>query len=223
MVAAELAAKMQVPMHVDAAQTLGRVPLDEVLRCATSVALSPHKSGGLRGCAVLVVRNAERTLRPLLVGGGQEHTLRPGTVSPSLAAATALAIELAIVECHDRARAMAAVRQQFLDAIRAADVSHRLLTPLLASVPNTAMIAFDHVDGRNLLPALDLIFVAASHGSACSSGSPQPPAVLLAMGLSESLARSCVRFSFDHRSDAEMGARAGRCVADVLSRLQKKS
>lgn len=221
--AAALAAKMQVPLHVDAAQTLGRVPLDEVVRCATSIALSPHKCGGLRGSGVLVVRDAQRRLRPLLRGGGQEHGLRPGTVSPALASATALSIELAIAECAQRAAVMASARERFVDAVRRSGIAHRLLTPLTCSVPNTAMLAFEGVDGRNLLPALDLVGVAASHGSACSSGSPQPPSVLLAMGLPESLARACVRFSFDYRVDAEFGARAGRCVAEVLARLQKKS
>ncbi len=219
--ARRVADDMKAPLHVDAAQSLGRIPLDDALRCAHSISLSPHKCGGLRGSGVLVVRDAERTLRPLLRGGSQEHGLRPGTVSPSLAAATALAIELALREQSARSERMAACKHAFLQELSSRSKEHRALTPQ-DGLPNTAMISFAHVDGRALLPALDLVGVCASHGSACSSGSPQPPAVLLAMGLSEPEARACVRFSFGADAHVEMARDAARCVADAVARAQKK-
>lgn len=220
--AAQLAQRLGVPLHVDAAQTLGRVPLHDVVRLADSVSLSPHKCGGLRGAGVLVVREAERALRPLLRGGAQEHGLRPGTTSPSLAAATAVAVELAVREQPVRAASMARARDAFVRELARAAPPHRLLTPQEA-LPNTAMVAFVGVDGRNLLPAIDLAGVAASHGSACSSGSPQPPRVLLAMGLDESEARACVRFSFGAGLDDELAREAARRVAAAVARAQKKN
>ena len=219
--ARRVADDMQAPLHVDAAQSLGRIPLADALRCAHSVSLSPHKCGGLRGSGVLVVRGAERNLRPLLRGGSQEHGLRPGTVSPALAASTALAIELAVGEQAARAERMDFAKSAFVQELSSRLREVRVLTPH-DGLPNTAMVAFAHVDGRALLPALDLVGVCASHGSACSSGSPQPPAVLLAMGLSEADARACVRFSFGAGTSIEHARDAARRVADAVGRVQKK-
>ena len=221
-VAAAIADEMKVPLHVDAAQSLGRIALGEVVRIATSVSISPHKCGGLRGSGVLLVRDAERALHPLLRGGSQEHGLRPGTTSPSLAAATALAIELAVREQPQRAERMASARDAFVHALALHGIEHRVLTPR-ASLPNTAMIAFMRVDGRALLPTLDLESVCASHGSACSSGSPQPPAVLLAMGLTDAEARACVRFSFGADTTQDDARDAAMRVARGVARVQKKN
>lgn len=221
--AAELARELAVPLFVDAAQSLGRVPLRAVIASGAIVALSPHKAGGLRGHGVLLGRELRRELRPLLRGGAQELGLRPGTPSVALAAANALAIERAVAEQDERAAAMRAARAAFVDALAQSGVEHRVLTPIANSVPNTAMIFFAHVDGRNLVPALDLAGVFASHGSACSSGAPTPPRVLGAIGLGDDEARACVRFSFgwnDAREHArDVGARVG---ALVCARQKKK-
>ncbi len=215
--AAALADEMCVPLVVDAAQTLGRVPLDDVLRTARAVVLSPHKCGGLRGSGALVGRGLTAALRPLLRGGGQEFGLRPGTQGPALAAANALAIERAVREGPQRAAVMAANRAAFLRGLVDTGAQHRVLTPLESSLPNTAMVFFPGLEGRSLLPALDLAGVYASHGSACSSGAPTPPRVLRAIGLDDAAARSCVRFSFDWTSREaalrEVGARVGALVA----------
>lgn len=223
--AADLATQLAVPLHVDAAQTLGRHPIAEVVLRADSIALSPHKCGGLRGMGVLVLRSSRWRggLRPLLRGGGQELGRRPGTVSPALAAATALAIELAVAETAERAERMRAARQNFVARLHELLADLRVLTPMGTSVPNTAMVHFRGVEGRNLLPALDLDGVAASTGSACSSGAPQPPPVLLAMGLADDDARACVRFSFGRDADLASAARAAERAAAVIARLRKKS
>lgn len=215
--AAAIARELGVPLHVDASQTLGRVPLDEVVRLADSVSLSPHKAGGLRGCGVLVTREPSR-LRPLLLGGAQEHGLRPGTQSPALAAATALAVRLAIEQQPARAAAMRRSRDAF--AAELAAVDHIRLTPENA-LPNTLAVRFPGIDGRNLVPALDMAGIEASQGSACSSGSPTPPRVFSAMGLADEPARQCVRFSVSHRTSIADAARAARTVAAVVARLRE--
>lgn len=220
--AAAIANNLRVPLFVDAAQTLGRVDLGETLALAAAVALSPHKCGGMRGHGVLVVRDAAANVRPLVRGGGQEHGVRPGTQSPALAVANALATERAVRETATRAERMRANRDAFLSALAATGAPHRVLTPLAQSVPNTAMVAFPGVEGRHLLPALDLDGVFASHGSACSSGSPAPPRVLTSMGLAPELARACVRFSFGWCDDREQITRAGRRVGELVLRRDKK-
>ena len=218
-----LAARLGVPCLVDAAQTLGRLPLGGLLAGGAVVALSPHKAGGVRGHGVLAGAGLGAHLRPLLRGGAQELGRRPGTQSPALAAANALAIERAVAEQPAPAAAMAAARAAFLAGLADSGAAHRVLTPLAASLPNTAMVHFPGVDGRNLVPALDLGGVQASHGSACSSGAPTPPRILAAIGLDEGAARACVRFSFGWREDLERLRRTGGRTGAVVRSLQKKS
>lgn len=220
--AAGVASRRGVPLFVDAAQTLGRVPLEPVVAAGAAVALSPHKAGGLRGNGVLVGKDVHKHLQPLMYGGGQELGLRPGTPSVALAAANALAIERAVVGCAKRSERMARNRAAFLASLRATDCEAQVLTPLQQSVPNTIMMCFEGVDGRSLLPALDLAGVQASHGSACSSGSPTPPRVLAAMGVTEPRARACVRFSFDWLDREGECAQVGAIVGAIALRLSKK-
>lgn len=220
--AGELAAELRLPLLVDAAQTLGRVSLVPPLCAGAILLLSPHKAGGLRGLGVLCGRDLHRQLRPLLVGGGQELGLRPGTQSPALAQANALAIERAVAEQATRAMAMASARAALLAGIAASGVVHRVLTPLERSLPNTAMLHFPGLDGRNLVPTLDLAGVQASHGAACSSGAPTPPRVLRAIGLDDSQARACVRFSLGADSDPTAMIDVGRRAGAAVLRLQKK-
>lgn len=220
--AALLAKTLGVPLLVDAAQSLGRLPLAPIIAMGAIVALSPHKCGGLRGHGVLAGTGLASSVRPLLRGGGQEHGLRPGTQSPALAAANALAIEQAECEHLTRSAAMAAIRAEFLQALEATAVQHQLLTPLTHSIANTAMVQFPGIDGRNLLPALDLAGIQASHGSACSSGAPTPPRVLTAIGLDSDRARACVRFSFDWRMEPGLAGELGLRVGTVVRRRQKK-
>lgn len=221
--AGALASRLGVPLFVDAAQTLGRLSLGPVVARASAVALSPHKCGGLRGHGVLLGHDLQHRLRPLLVGGGQEFGMRPGTQSPALAAANALAIERASHETELRASRMLAGRAAFLAGLVASGATHRVLTPLGNSLPNTVMLHFPGVDGRNLLPALDLAGVHASHGSACSSGSPLPPRILRAIGLDEATARACVRISLGWIDDADTNQDAGRQTGDVVRRRQEKN
>lgn len=220
--AAALAASLSVPLFVDAAQTLGRVPLAPVVEGGAVLALSPHKAGGLRGHGVLLGHDLHRRLRPLLRGGGQELGLRPGTQSPALAAANALAIELAIAEQEARATRMAAARAELLAGVATSGVAHRVLTPLPRSLPNTVMLAFPGVDGRNLVPTLDLAGVHASHGSACSTGAPAPPAILAAIGLDDATARACVRFSLPWWEEPMRWRSVGKRVGEVVAARQKK-
>lgn len=221
--AAALARARSVPLFVDAAQTLGRATLAPVFAEGAAVALSPHKAGGLRGGGVLAGRDLHARLRPLMFGGGQELGARPGTPSVALAAANALAIELAVQNREARAAKMATNRRAFLQSLLTLDRDHQVLTPLANSVPNTIMVWFRGVEGRYLLPALDLAGVHASHGSACSSGSPTPPRVLAAMSISAEAARACVRFSFEWSSAPSDCARAGEAVGEVVRRLRKKN
>lgn len=221
--ALEVARNCNVPLVVDAAQSLGRISIDELVTDGAIVALSPHKAGGLRGHGVLLGHDLESKLQPLMVGGGQEFGLRPGTQSPSLAAANALAIELAITEQPQRAQRMRESRKAFLAGLESRCCRYRVLTPLANSAPNTIMLCFEGVEGRNLLPALDLAGVQASHGSACSSGSMTAPKILKAIDIDDARARACVRFSFGFQQTETECAHVGVVVGDLMLRLCKKN
>ncbi|GAB4136118.1 MAG: cysteine desulfurase family protein [Planctomycetota bacterium] len=219
--ASALARSLGVPLHVDAAQSLGRLPLADVLAAADTVALSPHKAAGLRGIGILLFRRGVAVPRPLMLGGGQEMGIRPGTQSPALCFSAARCVELAVAETERRARLASEAKSAFLDALSATGVDSSVVSPTDGVLPNTIMIRFGGIDGRSLLPALDLAGVEASHGSACSSGAPEPPLVLRAMGFSEEDARCCVRFSFGWTGSREDARRAGRLVGEVVGRLKK--
>lgn len=206
-------------LHIDASQALGREHLAPALAVADTLALSLHKAGGLRGVGLLIVRRARHHLRALGAGGSQETGRRPGTVSPALATAAAYAVGFAVHEQHERAAAMDRARDAFWQVLASTPGVERI-SPTTQVVPNTLMLAFRAVpDGRALLPAFDLAGVDASHGSACSSGSPQPPAVLRAMGYDELTARKCVRFSFSHLTMLDAAQQAAHRVVDAVMRL----
>ena len=127
-------------------------------------------------------------------------------------------MRIAIEEQDARARAAAAARDAFVRAVLERTAGHNLTRD--PCLPNTAMLLFEGVDGRTLLPALDMAGIEASQGSACSAGAPEPPEVLTAMGLDDAAARRCVRFSVAHTTSIDDAEHAGSIVADVVTRLR---
>ena len=177
-----------IHLHCDAVQAFGKIAVDvDALGCDT-LAISGHKMHAPKGIGALYVRRGT-TLAPLLVGGAQERRRRAGTENVPLAAALAAAVAL-----PDASSQIAALRDRFETRLREAlDVSiNGANAPRL---PNTSNVTFRGGDGEGIVIALDLEGVAASTGSACSSGRIEPSPVLLAMGLTPSEARATVRFS----------------------------
>jgi len=216
-----LADSFGATLHVDASQALGRVDLAPAVRVADTLTLSLHKAGGPRGVGLLIVRQRAGALRPLGSGGNQERGVRPGTVSPALAAAAAAAVSFAVTERAQRAGVMRVALHAFWTRLATLPGVTRV-TPVESVLPNTLLLAFPCVhDGRMLLPAIDLAGVDASHGSACSSGSTLPPAVLLAMGHDEEMARRCVRFSFSHTTMIDAAQVAATRVHEAVARLMR--
>ncbi|MEL6184682.1 MAG: cysteine desulfurase family protein [Myxococcota bacterium] len=201
-----LAAEAGCPLHVDAVQAAGRLPLPSW--DADLVALSGHKLGGLPGTGVLAVR-ASLGLSPTQLGGPQERGHRAGTEFVAGAVSFARALELAEQEREVETRRQAKLRDRLDDALKQLP-GCRVLdgTDRVASV---TCAVFDAVDGEALLQALDLEGVAVSSGSACSSGSLEPSHVLMAMGLSPEHALSALRFS--------LGSETEEKDIDVVCRL----
>ncbi|NQV28349.1 MAG: cysteine desulfurase [Rhodopirellula sp.] len=209
-----------VPLHIDAVQAVGKIPINFRELNATSLSLGAHKFHGPRGIGALLLREGVQ-LAPLQYGGHQEAGRRPGTEMVALAAGMARALEI----CHDgmdaRIAALASMRNELQQRLQATcepivlngSVEHRL--------PNTLNLSFPGVDGEALLVALDLDGIACSLGSTCASGSAEPAPVLMAMGRAEDAYKSAVRFtlSCDNRPD-EIPVAAQR-IATVVRRLRE--
>lgn len=187
---AQLCRRHHVPLHTDAVQMLGQQELD--VGGITSVALSAHKVGGPVGVGALVLDRSQE-VRPLLHGGGQERDVRSGTLDVAGIAGFAAALAAPSVDVRPlRDRLIRGVFEVVPDAVLNGDPVHRL--------PNNAHFSFPGCPGDALLMLLDAAGIAVSTGSACTAGIPQPSHVLLAMGASEDLARSSLRFSLGWNS-----------------------
>jgi len=184
-------------LFTDAVQALGRVPLELERWGADLASFSAHKVGGPLGVGLLVRRRGV-ALAPLLHGGGQEGGARAGTENAPAIAAAALACELAVREREAFCARVGPLTHRLWAGVRAAVPAARLLGPPLAArdrLCNTLALWIPGVDGRVLVARLDLEGLAASAGSACSSGSIEPSHVLMAMGLPAAEARAGLRLS----------------------------
>ncbi|WP_183100549.1 cysteine desulfurase family protein [Nocardioides pelophilus] len=215
-----LAAEHGIPVHSDAVQALGSLPVDFAAAGIDAMTISGHKVGGPLGVGALVVRR-EIELTALVHGGGQERDVRSGTLDVPAVAGFAAAVELAVKEQADHAVRVAALRDRLVDAVRRAVPDVVLNGPepgrgALDRLPGNAHFSFPGCEGDSLLMLLDARGIECSTGSACSAGVPQPSHVLLAMGRDAEEARSSLRFSLGHTStEADVDALAAAIVPCV--------
>lgn len=193
---ADIAAACRVagaPFHTDAVQAPGYQRLCPGEEGIDLLSLSGHKIGGAPGAGLLYVRRG-RTLAPLLHGGGQEDSRRPGTENVPAIVALAVALESAAERAHLEAARLQGLRERLEAGVREIPGA----TPLghgASRAPHISSWIFDGLAAESVLVALDLEGIAASSGSACSSHSIEPSPVLLAMGRTEAESRGLVRFS----------------------------
>lgn len=211
-----LAAQHRIPVHTDAVQALGAVPVDFAASGVDAMTVSGHKVGGPTGVGALLVRR-EVELTPLLHGGGQERDVRSGTLDVAAIAGFAAAVELAAKSQADHATRLTALRERLVAGVRGAVPDAVLNGAPDDRLPGNAHFSFPGCEGDSLLMLLDARGIECSTGSACSAGVPQPSHVLLAMGHDDAVARSSLRFSLGHNStegdvDALVDA-IGACVA----------
>jgi cysteine desulfurase len=204
----ELAHSRGVPVHTDAVQALGQVPVDLGSLGADAVSITGHKIGGPVGVGALIVGpDHERAPRPvaLLHGGGQERGMRSGTADVAGIGALALAGELAVERQREQAARLRGLGRSLLERVRAAVPDVVLNGPAVdgpESMRSPAIwhLTFPGCDGDALLMLLDAGGVECSTGSACSAGVPQASHVLLAMGRDETAAAGSLRLSLGHSS-----------------------
>ena len=211
-----------VPLHVDAVQAVGKIPVDFHRLGATSLALGAHKFHGPRGIGALLLRDGCR-LAPFEFGGHQESGRRPGTEVVALAAGMARALESWDADRTARSDRIQALRDRLQAGLEKSAGPTVVNGHLNHRLPNTLNIAFPGLDGEAILVALDLELVACSLGSTCSSGSAEPAPALVAMGRSEEVYRASVRFSVGLENTVEEIDEAVRRVSGVVARLRESA
>lgn len=209
-------------VHTDAVQAAGKLPIDVDALGVSLLSLSSHKLHGPKGAGALYVRRGV-TVRPLVHGGRQERTLRPGTENVPAVVGFGKACELARSRLAADAAHLRELRDRFEQALMARVQGCEVNGSVSAGarLPNTSNLAFAGVDAEALTVRLDLLGMAASRGSACSAGDPAPSHVLLAMGQSAARARSAVRFSFGRTTAANDIDRAVELVAAAVQKLRE--
>ncbi|MBN2158108.1 MAG: cysteine desulfurase NifS [Spirochaetes bacterium] len=183
-----------VPFHVDAVQAAGKIPIDvNAIQCDL-LTISGHKFHGPKGIGALYVRRGTR-FRPILYGGHQEKGRRPGTENVPGIIGIGTAAELAKMHLRDYDTKVRMMRNRLEDGILGAFKNSHLNGDKTRRVPNTTNIGFEYIEGEAVLLYLDERGIAASSGSACSSGSLEPSHVLRAMGVPFTSAHGSIRFS----------------------------
>ncbi|MBX9628516.1 MAG: cysteine desulfurase [Gemmataceae bacterium] len=187
-----------VPVHTDAAQTVGKMPVHFRELGVAALTASAHKFGGPVGAGLLVLKRGT-PFRPLFFGGHQQAGRRPGTESVPLAVGLAAALERAVHDMAADQTKLGAWKARFWERLR------EVASPVVVNgpepgsadgLPHILNVSFPGCRADLLVAALDLAGVACSAGAACSSGSLLPSPVLRAMGLPDEVVRSAVRFSF---------------------------
>ena len=203
----ELAHAAGVPVHSDAVQAFGSVPVNFRESGLDAMSISGHKIGGPVGVGALLLGRAVK-LTPVQHGGGQERDVRSGTLDTASIAAFAAAAEAVTAALPTEAARITALRDRLIDGVRGLIPDAALRgAPGDGRLPGNAHFTFPGCEGDSLLFLLDLAGVESSTGSACTAGVPRPSHVLLAMGLDEETARGAQRFSLGHAStDADVDA-----------------
>jgi cysteine desulfurase len=197
---ASLAEKRQVPLLIDAVSYVGKEPWMH-LPGISAVALSGHKFHAPKGVGLLYLRSSLK-LHPLFTGGSQEYQRRAGTENLSSILALSHALQILQEEQTAITEHLRSLRLHFENSLlrEIPDIQIHGEGPRISNVSN---IAFLGVDGETLLMHLDLAGIAASHGSACSSGALEPSRVLTEMGIDRKTSRSSIRFSFGRQNTRE--------------------
>lgn len=218
--AAKLTRAAGALLHVDAAQAVGKIPVDVAALGVDLMSISGHKMYGPKGIGALYVRRRPRArLLPIFHGGGQERGFRSGTVPAPLCVGFGAAAALAAAEMADEAPRLADIRDAFLKALDDAGADYTVNGDRESRIPGNLNVAFAGA------PALDVMNaapgVAVATGSACSSASVEPSYVLRALGASEDLAARSLRIGFGRqttRAEAEEGARRLAAAAASVAR-----
>jgi cysteine desulfurase len=215
---AELAASRGVPLHVDAVQAVGKIPIDLTGVPITLLSAAAHKFHGPKGVGALFVRQRTR-LKPILLGGGQERDLRGGTENVPGIVGMGVAAEAITQRDPVVLTRVARLRDRLEQGILQIVPDAKVNGAEAPRVPNTTNIGFPGLAAQAILMLLGERNVCVSGGSACASGSLEPSHVLKAMRVPDTYAHGSIRLSLSHlTTEAEIDTALGH-LAEVTRRL----
>jgi cysteine desulfurase len=219
-----IARKFNIRFHTDAVQAVGKVPVDVQRAKVDLLVLSGHKLGAPKGVGAIYIRRGTR-LNRYLHGGHQERNRRAGTQNVAGIAGLGKACELAAAELDDYYSRVRALRDRLEDGIFAQVPEIKLNgTPDRdRRLPNTLNVSFAYIEGESLLLNLDMFGIAASSGSACTSGSLEPSHVMGAMCVEVTLAHSSTRFSLGPETTAAEIDKVLEVLPATVQRLREMS
>lgn len=198
----EIAKKHGVLFHTDAVQAVGHVPIDVEKLQVDLLSMSGHKLGAPKGIGAIYIRKGTR-ISPLIFGGAQEKKLRAGTENIAGIVGLGKAAELAVAEMEKTTKKLTALRDKLIHGILESIPDSRLNGHPTDRLPGNCNISFSYIEGESLLLLLDALGIAASSGSACTSGSLDPSHVLMAIGLPHEIAHGSLRLTIDRENTEE--------------------
>lgn len=198
----EIARKHGILFHTDAVQAVGHVPIDVEKMHIDLLSMSGHKLGAPKGIGALYIRKGVK-VEPLIFGGAQEKKQRAGTENIPGIVGIGKAAELAVAEMEATTAKLVALRDKLIKGILENIPYSRLNGHPTDRLPGNCNISFSYIEGESLLLLLDALGIAASSGSACTSGSLDPSHVLMAIGLPHETAHGSLRLTMDRDNTEE--------------------
>ena len=188
----EICNNNNIPFHVDAAQSLGKISIDVKKMNIDFLSLSSHKIYGPKGIGCLYINKKHyNKLKPILHGGSQERSLRPGTLAVPLIIGFGEACKILKEEQPDESAKILKYRKLFIEKIKAEIPDVKINGDEIKRIPGNINLSFPSLKGQSIISAMPLL--AVSGGSACTSSSPKPSHVLKKIGLDNKLINSAVR------------------------------
>ena len=210
-----------IVFHTDAVQAVGNVPIDVAAMNIDMLSMSGHKFHGPKGVGALYVRRGVM-LENLIHGGGQELGRRAGTENTAGIVGIGEAITLAVATMEERNKTLREIQKVLIDGALKIERS-RLNGDRERRLPGNVSFCFEGVEGESLLLYLDAEGIAASSGSACTSGSLDPSHVLLAIGLKHEVAHGSLRLTFSDGNTVEDAYRILEVLPGIIERLREMS
>jgi cysteine desulfurase len=217
-----IARARNVPFHTDAVQAGGTLDLDVDTLNVDLLSLSAHKFYGPKGVGVLYHRRTTPLL-PMQTGGGHERGRRAGTENTPYIVGLATALKLAQEQREENNGRVSALRDRVIRGVLEAIPDAYLTGHPTDRLPNSASFAFDGVEGESILLRLDLMGVASSSGSACTSGEAEPSHVLLALGLASELCHGSLRLTLGNENTEADVDYVLRILPDIVTDLRALS
>ena len=219
---AKLCRARKIPFHTDAVQAVGHVPVDVRALGVDMLSLAAHKFHGPKGAGALYCRRGSVPLRPVLLGGAQERGRRAGTENLPAVVGMAAALEEAVADLPETSARIAGYRDQLIDGLLKIGRAH-LNGDRARRLPGNVSFCFEGLEGESLLLLLDDRGIAASSGSACTSGSLEPSHVLLALGRPHEVAHGSLRLSLSRYTTQEEVGHALAAIPPVVEYLREIS